>query len=81
MMLEIELLEAQETLSKLLELIENGAVPAITLLRHGKPIACLVPAAAKAGRRLGLLEGKFPSTSQEEFDASNAEVARLFDLT
>jgi hypothetical protein len=29
-------------------------------------------------KRLGLLEGKFPSTSQEEFDADNARIALLF---
>jgi len=27
---------------------------------------------------LGLLEGQYPSSTQEEFDAANAEIARLF---
>jgi len=34
--------------------------------------------AAIAGKRLGLVEGQFPSTSQEELDEANEAVARLF---
>jgi hypothetical protein len=33
---------------------------------------------AQAGKRLGLLEGQYPSYSQAEFDADNETIARLF---
>jgi hypothetical protein len=32
-----------------------------------------------AGKRLGLVEGQYPSSSQEEFDETNEEIARLFN--
>jgi antitoxin (DNA-binding transcriptional repressor) of toxin-antitoxin stability system len=52
----------------------------IIIARNGRPAAPLVPIAApvRAGKRLGLLEGKFPSSSQEEFDADNDRVALQF---
>jgi antitoxin (DNA-binding transcriptional repressor) of toxin-antitoxin stability system len=76
----VNMLEAKTHLSRLVEKIESGAASEIIIARNGKAAARLVPigAAAPAGKRLGLLEGRYPSSSQEEFDAANEAIARLF---
>ena len=76
----VSMLEAEKRLSRLVEEIESGAASEIIIARNGKPAARLVPIAApaRAGRRLGLLEGRYPSSSQEEFDDGNEASARLF---
>ena len=76
----VNMLEAKTHLSRLVEAVESGAASEIIIARNGKPAARLVPIAApsSAGKRLGLLEGRYPSSSQAEFDAANDEIARLF---
>lgn len=76
----VNMLDAKSNLSRLVEQVESGAESEIIIARNGKPAARLVPilTPTKTGKRLGLLEGKFPSTSQEEFDADNELIARLF---
>jgi prevent-host-death family protein len=76
----VNMLEAKTHLSRLVEEVESGATSEIIIARNGKPAARLVPIGAPAGadKRLGLLEGRYPSSSQEEFDADNATIARLF---
>jgi prevent-host-death family protein len=78
----VNMLEAKSNLSRLVDRVESGAEAEIIIARNGKPAAKLVPISppAKTGKRLGLLEGKFPSTSQEEFDADNELIARLFGV-
>ena len=76
----VNMLEAKRHLSRLVESIESGAEQEIVIARNGKPAARLVPIGADSnnGVRLGLLEGKYPSSTQEEFDETNEEIARLF---
>ena len=76
----VNMLDAKTNLSRLVEQVESGAESEIIIARNGKPAARLVPigAPANTGKRLGLLAGKFPATSQEEFDADNELVSRLF---
>jgi prevent-host-death family protein len=76
----INMLEAKSSLSRLVEAVENGTEPEIIIARNGKPAAKLVPLEAKpdASKRLGLLTGKFPLLSQEDFDADAEEIAALF---
>jgi prevent-host-death family protein len=78
----VNMLEAKSNLSRLVDRVESGAEAEIIIARNGKPAAKLVPISpsAKTGKRLGLLEGKFPSTSQEEFDADNELIGRLFGV-
>lgn len=79
----VNMLEAKSNLSRLVEKVESGAESEIIIARNGKPAAKLVPISPpnQTGKRLGLLEGKYPSTSQEEFDADNALIARLFGVS
>jgi prevent-host-death family protein len=77
----VNMLEAKTNLSKLVEAIESGAEPEITIARNGKPVARLVPLIQKemARRQLGLLDGKFPPMSLEDFSADDDEIAAMFD--
>ena len=77
----INLYEAKTNLSKLVEAVESGAEPEITIARNGKPVARLVPLIQKemARRQLGLLDGKFPPMSLEDFSADDDEIAAMFD--
>lgn len=76
----VNMLDAKSSLSRLVEAVESGAEPEIIIARNGRPAAKLVPidAPQRAGKRLGLLAGKYPAMSQEEFDAENETVAALF---
>jgi antitoxin (DNA-binding transcriptional repressor) of toxin-antitoxin stability system len=74
----VNMLEAKTQLSRLVEAIESGAEEEIVIARNGKPAARLVPLERKPKRkgRLGLLEGKYPVLTQEEFDIDNEEIWR-----
>jgi prevent-host-death family protein len=76
----VNMLEAKTNLSKLVEAVETGAETEIIIARNGKPAARLVSLepVRQPPRRLGLLAGKFPSMSLEEFNADDAEIAKLF---
>ena len=76
----VNMLEAKTRLSSLVQAVESGAESEIVIARNGKPAAKLVPVGSppKTGVRLGLLQGKYPAISLEEFDACNEEIAKLF---
>ena len=76
----VNMLEAKTSLSRLVEAVESGAEKEIVIARNGKPAARLVPLAQEkpTGVRLGLLEGKFPPMSLEDFNSTDAEIAALF---
>jgi prevent-host-death family protein len=76
----VNMLEAKTRLSRLVELVEQGAEREIIIARNGKPAARLVPVRAPSPRprRLGLLEGVYPETTQEDLDRHNDEIGRLF---
>lgn len=76
----VNMLEAKKHLSRLVDAVESGVEPEIVIARNGKPAAKLVPVGkpAETGKRLGLLEGKFPPMSLEDFDADNERIAGLF---
>jgi prevent-host-death family protein len=78
----VNMLDAKSNLSRLVDRVESGAEAEIIIARNGRPAAKLVPISRtpKGERRLGLLQGQFPSSSQEEFDADNEQVTKLFGL-
>ena len=79
-MLTVNMLEAKTNLSKLVEQVESGAEKEIIIARNGKPAAKLVPlnAGERPKVRLGLLEGKCPPMSLEDFNSMDEEIARMF---
>jgi len=76
----VNMLEAKTQLSKLVEAVESGAESEVIIARNGKPAAKLVPIAPEKPKKrpIGFLDGKYPSTSQEEFDSTNDEIYRMF---
>ena len=80
-MSQVNMLEAKTHLSRLVEAVESGAEKEIIIARNGKPVAKLVPVEEKpAGkRRLGLLNGKFPSMSLEEFNSDDELIREMFE--
>jgi len=76
----VNMLEAKTQLSKLVEAVESGAEAEIVIARNGKPAAKLVPIGVEKTKRrpIGFLDGKYPSTSQEEFDSTNDEIYKMF---
>jgi antitoxin (DNA-binding transcriptional repressor) of toxin-antitoxin stability system len=78
----VNMFKAKSTLSQLVEAIESGAEPEIIIARNGKPAAKLVPVDApkKQGVRIGLYDGKFPSMSLEDMNASDPDILKLFGI-
>ena len=76
----VNMLEAKTNLSRLVQAVESGAEAEIVIARNGRPAARLVPVEARkdTSKRLGLMAGKWPDMSLEDFDADNEEIAKLF---
>jgi prevent-host-death family protein len=76
----VNMLEAKSNLSRLVESVESGAEDEIVIARNGKPVARLVPiaAASDVGKRLGLLQGKYPAVSLADFNSTDGDVLTLF---
>jgi len=75
----VNMLQAKNSLSSLVERVASGQDAEIVIARHGKPAARLVPlrsAAVPAGQRVGVARGAF--TVPDSIDAHAAEVATLF---
>lgn len=73
----VNMLEAKNTLSRLVEAVETGAEQEIIIARNGRPVARLVPMGkALSGRRLGVAKGEF--VAPDEIDGRNEDIARLF---
>jgi prevent-host-death family protein len=79
-MTQINMLEAKTHLSRLVDAIERGEETEVIIARNGKPAARLVPIAAKpdASKRIGLLAGKYPDMSLEEFNKHDQEIEASF---
>jgi antitoxin (DNA-binding transcriptional repressor) of toxin-antitoxin stability system len=76
-MSQVNMFEAKSTLSRLVDLIEQGVEKEIVIARNGRAAAKLVPMhAATTARRLGAAKGKFQVP--DDIDLHNADVARLF---
>ncbi len=73
----VNTLEAKSTLSRLVDLIEQGSEREIVIARNGRPAARLVSINTCARQhRLGIAKGQF--VVPDNIDAHNAEVASLF---
>jgi prevent-host-death family protein len=76
-MLIVNMLDAKNNLSKLVEAVESGGEVEIVIARNGKPAARLVPLdQKKRGVRLGLAKGKFKVP--DSIDRDNEEIAKMF---
>jgi prevent-host-death family protein len=72
----VNMLEAKNNLSKLVETVENGGGE-IIIARNGRPAARLVPLQPKKrGIVPGIAKGKF--VVPDNIDRDNEEIAKLF---
>jgi antitoxin (DNA-binding transcriptional repressor) of toxin-antitoxin stability system len=73
----VNMLEAKSTLSRLVDLIEQGSEREIVIARNGRPAARLVSINAfPVQRRIGIAKGQF--VVPDNIDTHNADVANLF---
>jgi prevent-host-death family protein len=73
----VNMLEAKNNLSKLVEAVENGGESEIIIARNGRPAARLVPLEGrKAGVRIGVAKGLFEVP--DDIDEDNDEIAKMF---
>jgi prevent-host-death family protein len=73
----VNMLEAKNNLSKLVEAVESGCETVVFIARNGKPAARLVPLEQKRrGVLLGLAKGKF--VIPDDIDRDNDEIAKMF---
>ena len=76
----INMYEAKTKLSFLVNKLNNKEESEIIIARNGTPVAKLVPY-DEPSRPWGLLKGNIIlPESQEEFDASNDDIAELFGV-
>ncbi len=74
------MLEAKNSLSKLVDAVESGAVSEIIIARNGKPAARVVAIREKGAVVLfGTCRGEF--LIGDDIDASNAEIGEMFDAS
>ena len=80
----VNMLKAKTSLSKLVEVVESGAEADIIIARNGKPAAKLVPIDSipkkSVKQRVGMFEGQIPPFTLEEFNSTDAEIAKLFGV-
>lgn len=73
----VNMLQAKSSLSRLVDVIEQGQEREIVIARNGRPAARLVPMEpSPPARRIGVAKGLF--TVPDSIDAHNDEVATLF---
>ena len=71
------MLQAKNTLSKLVDAVESGAEQEVIIARNGKPAARLVPLEQpKRGALIGVAKGKF--VVPDDIDGDNDKIARMF---
>lgn len=76
----VDLMEAGEKLSRLMDMLDSGAASEIVLTRNGTPVAKLVAIERQrtTPRKLGLRNGHYRSMTLEDLNASDAAIASLF---
>ena len=73
----VDIDEAQDKLSQLLDALQSGVEKEIVLTRNGQPVVRLLPfEEPKSGVRLGVAKGQF--AMPDDWDADNEEIAKMF---
>ena len=73
----VNMLEAKNNLSKLVEAVESGGESEIIIARNGRPAARLVPLEGRrVGVRIGVAEGLFEVP--DNIDEDNDEIVKMF---
>jgi len=75
--MQVNIFDAKTDLSKLIKLLETKEEASITIARHGKPVALLIPFnQEEKNSRIGIAKGKVLYTGK--FDADNELIEEMF---
>ena len=78
-MVQANVLEAKNGLSKFIRMLETGQEDCVVIARHNKPVAKIVRyEQADASRRIGAARGELLYADGWDSPEVNAEVARMF---
>ena len=76
-MQQINIFQAKQTFSALIEAVESGQEDEIIIARNNKPVARVVPYIRQEKFPLGIAKGKFEIP--DDIDKHNDEIAEMFE--
>ena len=76
-MQQVNIFQANQTFSALIEQIESGQESEIIIARNNKPVARIVPYIRQEKFPLGIAKGKFEIP--DDIDKHNDEIAEMFE--
>lgn len=79
-MTQVNVLEAKNSLSNLLSLIESGREQSVVIARRGKPVARLVPYELNTSARIGIAAGEVLVADDWDINEGDSEIASLFGV-
>ena len=75
---QVNILEAKNNLSKLIQILEKREADSITIARNGKPVAKLsLFESTPTNKRIGVAKGKL--VIPDDIDWCNDEIAEMFE--
>lgn len=81
-MMQVNVLETKNGLSKFLRMLESGQEDCIVIARHNKPVAKLVMYEdTTSSKRIGIAKGQELVASGWDSPALNDEVAAMFEVS
>ncbi|MBR5940545.1 MAG: type II toxin-antitoxin system Phd/YefM family antitoxin [Neisseriaceae bacterium] len=76
-MQQINIFQAKQTFSALIEAVESGQEDEIIIARNNKPVARVIPYQSHKPVILGIAKGKFEIP--DDIDKHNDEIAEMFE--
>ncbi|MBO4575778.1 MAG: type II toxin-antitoxin system prevent-host-death family antitoxin [Neisseriaceae bacterium] len=76
-MQQVNIFQAKQTFSALIEAVESGQEDEIIIARNNKPVARVVPYIRQEKFPLGIAKGKFEIP--DDIDKHNDEIAEMFE--
>ena len=76
-MQQVNIFQAKQTFSALIEQIESGQESEIIIARNNKPVARIMPFIQREKFPLGIAKGKFEIS--DDIDKHNDEIAEMFE--
>ena len=76
-MQQVNIFQAKQTFSALIEQIESGQESEIIIARNNKPVARIMPFIQREKFPLGIAKGKFEIP--DDIDKHNDEIAEMFE--
>lgn len=78
-MVQVNMLEAKNNLSKIVYAVESGAEDAIIIARHGKPAVKIVPYTPDVSNRIGAAKGMKLVADDWDINEGDDEIVAMFE--